>query len=446
MFSAITNASVQLVNRYLPSPFVFSIILTLIAFAVGLAITGQNVIAMAGHWGNGLWSLHSFAMQMALILVTGYALASAPFIQRLLDNLASKIHSPTTAIMVSTLVGLVGAWINWGFGLIIGAIFAKALARKVANVDYPLLVAAAYSGFVIWHGGLSGSIPLTLSSGGDTLMTLSGNVMTEAVPLSQTVFAGYNLLIVGLLLVILPILNRLMHPKNPTTIDPDLIKDKAYVLPRRDTPAQKLDDSCIVAVVLLALAVMYYMNEFGSNGFGLGLNIVIGLFLFVGLLAHGTLERYYRAVNSGIGGITGIVLLFPFYGGIMGIMTGANADGISISTQVTEFFVNSASADSFPIFAFLSAGLVNVFVPSGGGQFAVQGPVMIPAGVELGVSPAVTAMAIAWGDAWTNMIQPFWALPLLGIAGLDARAIMGYCLIVLAVSGVIITSVFWLVA
>ena len=445
MFNAITNASVQLVNRYLPSPFVFSIILTLIAFVVGLAVTGQDMISMAGHWGNGLWSLHSFAMQMALILVTGYAFASAPFIQRLLDNIASRIHSPSTAIIVSTLVGLVGSWINWGFGLIIGAIFAKSLAKKVANVDYPLLVAAAYSGFVIWHGGFSGSIPLTLSSGGDTLLTLSGNVMTEAVPLSQTIFAGYNLLIVGLLVVILPLLNRFMHPKNPTVIDPKLIKKEAYVSPRRDTPAQILDDSRIVAMVLLALALMYYISEFGSNGFNLGLNIVIGLFLFVGLLSHGTLERYYRAVNSGIGGITGIVLLFPFYGGIMGIMTGANADGISISTQVTEFFVNSASADSFPIFAFLSAGLVNVFVPSGGGQFAVQGPVMIPAGVELGVKPAVTAMAVAWGDAWTNMIQPFWALPLLGIAGLDARAIMGYCLIVLAVSGAIIMGVFWLV-
>ncbi|MGO2363039.1 MAG: short-chain fatty acid transporter [Psychrobacter sp.] len=444
MFSAITNMSVQLVNRYLPSPFVFSIVLTLIAFAVGLATTGQDMIAMAGHWGNGLWSLHSFAMQMALVLVTGYAFASAPFIQRLLDSLASRVHSPTTAIMVSTLVGLVGSWINWGFGLIIGAIFAKALAKKVANVDYPLLVAAAYSGFVIWHGGFSGSIPLTLSSGGDTLLTLSSNTMTEAVPLSQTVFAGYNLLLVGLLIVILPLVNRFMHPKNPTVIDPNLIKREVYIAPQRDTPAQKLDDSRIIAVILLALALMYYISEFGTNGFNLGLNIVIGLFLFIGLLSHGTLERYYRAVNSGIGGITGIVLLFPFYGGIMGIMTGANTDGISISTQVTEFFVNSASADSFPIFAFLSAGLVNVFVPSGGGQFAVQGPVMIPAGIELGVSPAVTAMAVAWGDAWTNMIQPFWALPLLGIAGLDARAIMGYCLIVLVVSGAIIMSVFWL--
>lgn len=174
-----------------------------------------------------------------------------------------------------------------------------------------------------------------------------------------------------------------------------------------------------------------------------GLNIVIGLFLFIGLLAHGTLERYYRAVNDGISGITGIVLLFPFYGGIMGVVTGANADGVSIGTQVTNFFLNHASSDTFPILAFLSAGIVNVFVPSGGGQFAVQGPIMMPAGLALGVKPEVTAMAIAWGDAWTNMIQPFWALPLLGIAGLDARAIMGYCLMVLIASGLIIAGGFY---
>lgn len=444
MFQAITNASVLLVNRFLPSPFVFSVVLTLIAFIAGLLITGQDLITMAGFWGNGLWSLHGFAMQMALILVTGYAFANAPVIQRLLDSLASRVKTPTMAIMLVTLVGLLGSLINWGFGLVIGAVFAKSLAKHVKGVDYPLLVAAAYSGFLVWHGGLSGSIPLTLSSGGETLQTLSGGTLLEAVPLSDTIFSSYNLTIIALLLLVLPVVNLMMQPKQPTVIDPALIPSDKLHIPSHDTPAKKLDDSRIMALFLFALGVMYYIHEFGSNGFNLSLNIVIGLFLFIGLLAHGTLERYYRAVDSGINGITGIVLLFPLYGGIMGIVTGVNADGVSISTQVTEFFVNSASAQSMPIFAFLSAGLVNVFVPSGGGQIAVQGPVMMPAGVELGVSPVVTAMAIAWGDAWTNMIQPFWALPLLGIAGLDARAIMGYCLIILVASGIIISGVFWL--
>ncbi|WII95138.1 TIGR00366 family protein [Moraxella haemolytica] len=444
ILQAMTNASVQLVNRYLPSPFVFSIVLTFIAFFAGLALTGQSPIEMAGHWGRGLWSLHGFAMQMALILVTGYALANAPIVQRFLTKLAGCIHSPTTAIVAVSLVGLIGSWLNWGFGLVAGAVFAKAIAKQVKHVDYPLLIASAYSGFLIWHGGLSGSIPLTLSSGGETLKTLSGGVLTEALPISQTLFSSHNLLIVGILLIGIPMLNRLMHPKNPTLIDPNLIKDEVHTPPLRHTPAQKLDDSRAMMLLLLAIVLLYYVDEFGANGFNLGLNIVIGLFLFIGLLSHGTLERYYRAVDGGIGGITGIVILFPFYGGIMGLMTGVNADGISIGTRISEFFVHSASTESFPALAFLSAGLVNIFVPSGGGQFAVQGPVMIPAGVKLGVDPAVTAMAIAWGDAWTNMIQPFWALPLLGIAGLDARAIMGYCLVILATSGMMIASVFLL--
>lgn len=329
MFQFLTNASVQLVNRFLPSPFVFSIVLTFIALVAGMILTGQSVLVMSGHWGNGLWSLHGFAMQMSFILVTGYAFANAPIIQRFLDNLAAKVTSSTMAIVISTLVGLAGSWLNWGFGLVVGAIFAKSLARKVANVDYPLLVAAAYSGFVIWHGGFSGSIPLTLSSGGENLQKLSGGVLTEAVPLSQTIFSSYNLIILAVLVIALPLINRLMHPKNPTTVDPALIKIDPIVMPDKTTPAQKLDDSRIIALALFVFAVMYYINYFGNNGFSLGLDIVIGLFLFIGLMAHGTLQRYYRAVEKGIGGIAGIVLLFPFYGGIMGIMTGANPDGVS---------------------------------------------------------------------------------------------------------------------
>ncbi|UNU74049.1 TIGR00366 family protein [Moraxella nasovis] len=442
MFKALTQFSVALVNRYLPSPFIFSILLTLIAFMLGVGLTSQNIIEMAGHWGKGLWSLHGFAMQMALILITGYALANAPIVQRFLDFLASRVKSPTMAIVLVTLVAMIGCLLNWGFGLVIGAVFAKALAKKVRSVDYPLLVASAYSGFLVWHGGLSGSVPLTLSSGGETLAKLSGGAITDAIALSQTIFSTYNLVIVSLIMLIIPALNALMHPKNPQVVNPDLIKQKVITLPPTDTPAQKLDDSRLMMMALVVLALLYYVGEF-SKGADIGLNIVIGIFLFLGVMAHGTIERYYRAVGDGISGITGVVLLFPFYGGIMGIVTGANADGVSIGSQVTHFFLNHASAESFPILAFLSAGVVNVFVPSGGGQFAVQGPIMIPAGAALSVNPSVTAMAIAWGDAWTNMIQPFWALPLLGIVGLDARAIMGYCLLVLIVSGLIITGTFY---
>lgn len=446
MFAALTQLSVRLVQSYLPSPFVFSIILTLAVFAAAWGLTGQDLTQTAASWSKGLWSLLGFSMQMALILATGHVLAQAPFVRRLLDGLAAKIKSPKAAVAAVTLVALAGCWLNWGFGLIVGAVFAKTLARQVKGADYPLLVASAYSGFLIWHGGLSGSVPLALATEGEDLAKLSGGTVQTAIPVSETLFSPLNLAIVFGLFVGLPLLNMMMHPKKPVTADPEKLKEAEPPAPPRDTPAQKLDDSRLMAWALAALGAVYLYGHFSGSGFNLALNTVIALFLFAGLVAHGTPERYGRAVEESMRGVAGIVLLFPFYGGIMGLMTGASEGGISLAAMISNAFAAWSSERSFPMLAFLSAGLVNVFIPSGGGQWAVQGPIMLPAGVELGIKPAVSAMAIAWGDAWTNMIQPFWALPLLGIAGLDARAIMGYCLMALLYSGLLISLAFLFLA
>lgn len=446
MFAKVSYFFVKVMNRYSPSPFAFCVLLTLAMMGFSLILTDQSLGQVGEAWGKGLWSLLGFSMQMALILVTGHTLAKAPVIGRTLDRLAGGIKTPKSAIFAVTLVALIGCWFNWGFGLIAGAVFAKALARQVKGVDYPLLVASAYSGFLIWHGGLSGSIPLALATEGADLVKLSGQTITNAVPISQTLFSPLNLTIVAGLLVGLPVLNMLMLPKSPHIADPAKLMEALPELPPTNTPAQKIDDSRLLALGLLAMGAVYLYGHFSANGANLALNVVIGLFLFLGIALHGTLERYNRAVEDAVKGIAGIVLLFPFYGGIMGLMMGADAQGVSLGSLVSHAFVSVANRDSFAVLAFLSAGLVNVFVPSGGGQWAVQGPIVLPAGVALGVAPEVSAMAIAWGDAWTNMIQPFWALPLLGIAGLDARAIMGYCLMALIYSGVLICGVFWIFA
>lgn len=448
MFARITHWNVQLVQRFLPSPFVFSALLSLFVLALAMFNTQQGLPTMVKHWNAGFWTLLAFAMQMALVFVTGHALASAPPLRRLLDRLAAIPRSPSQAIVMITLISLLGCWINWGFGLVIGAVMARALARQVKGVDYPLLVASAYTGFLIWHGGLSGSIPLALAGGGADVARISGGVITDAIGIEMTLFTPLNLSIIALLLIGLPLLNRAMHPSPAQckTADPALLAEPEGELPARDTPAQRLDDSRLLGLALVAMAAVYFVGHFMGKGFALDLNTVIGIFLFLGLLMHGSPERYMRAVDISVRGIGGIVLLFPFYAGIMGMMTGANADGVSLAGQISQLFIEGSSADSFPLLAFLSAGVVNVFVPSGGGQWAVQGPIMLPAGQALGVAPAVTAMAIAWGDAWTNMIQPFWALPLLGIVGLGARDIMGYCLIALVYSGLVIAGCFYFFA
>ncbi len=342
---------------------------------------------------------------------------------------------------------MVASLINWGFGLVVSAIFAKEMAKKVRGVDYRLLIASAYSGFVVWHGGLSGSIPLTLASGGEALSKSTAGILHGSIPASATIFAPFNLMIVGIILCGLPFLLAFVHPKNQDTIevDPKLLEDAPQVpIEKPSTLAGHLEQSKLLSALLALLGFSYIVAHFVQGG-GLSLNILNMIFLFAGLLLHKTPIAYIRAANEATKNATGILIQFPFYAGIMGMMVGSAGGGASLAGLLSEFFIKIATPHTFALFTFWSAGLLNIFVPSGGGQWAVQAPIMIPAGLELGIKPAVTAMAIAWGDAWTNMIQPFWALPALAIAGLGAKDIMGYCVITLLFTGLVIGVVFLMI-
>lgn len=433
----------KLVQKFLPDAFVFCIILTIIVFIAAIPVTGMNPIEVANAWGSGVWGLLLFSMQMALVLVLGSALANAPAIKKVIVVLAGVPKKPVSAIAFVTIVAAICNFINWGFGLIIGALLAKEVAKKVKGVDYRLIIAAAYSGFVIWHSGISGSIPLGLTSlGADGAVANTGGVVTEVVPTSATIFAPWNLIMIVVVVVVVAVINAWMHPepKNVISIDPKLLTEEKIEYPKPSTPAEKLENSMIlsyIVVLLGAVYLVYYFINAGSILNALSLNIVNLIFLVLGIAFHKTPIGYVRAITEAASSAGGIILQFPFYAGIQGIMTTAGATGVSLAGAISTAFVSISTPRTFPVLCYLAAGVVNFFVPSGGGQWAVQGPIMMPAGLQLGVSPAVTAMGIAWGDAWTNMLQPFWALPALGIAGLGARDIMGYCAIVLIVSGII---------
>ena len=445
MFKKLTRGCVKLVQNYLPDPFLFAVILTLIVYIGGILATGAGPLEMVKFWAGGFWSLLAFSMQMALVLVTGHTLASTSIVKKALEALAKPCKTPLQAIIAVTFVSTIACWINWGFGLVVGALYARQLARIVKGVDYRLLIASAYSGFIVWHAGISGSIPLTLATGGDAVANATKGAVTEAISTSQTIFSSWNLIIVAVILVTMPFLNRAMHPsaEDVITIDPKLLEDdkeeSTGAIKHGDTFADKMENSMILSMLIGALGMAYIIYYFATNGFELNLNIVNFTFLFLGIILHKTPRRFLDAITAAAKGTAGIILQFPFYAGIMGMMTGASvATGASFAGVISEAFVSISTQTTFPLFTFLSAGIVNFFVPSGGGQWAVQAPIMMPAGAQLGVDAAKTGMAIAWGDAWTNMIQPFWALPALGIANLGARDIMGFCLIDLLYTGVII--------
>jgi short-chain fatty acids transporter len=432
VLKALISLSNKIMQRYLPDPFLFVVILTLVVFGFGLIFTDSTSIQMVQFWGEGFWGLLAFSMQMVLVLVTGYVLASSPIFKRFLGFLASFAKSPGSAIVIVTVVSMIASWINWGFGLVIGALFAKELAKRVKGVDYRLLIASAYSGFVVWHAGFSGSIPLSIATEGHPFQDLIGVIST-----SETIFAPFNLIIVAILFVVLPITARLLMPsKDETvTVDPALFNETAAGIEEGAlTPAEKMENSMVLSMIIGILGVIFLGYYFVNNGFALNLDIVNFLFLFLGIIFHGTPKRFLAAVQEAIKGASGIVIQFPFYAGIMGMMT---ASGLAV--VVSEAFVSISNDVTFYFFAFISAGIVNFFVPSGGGQWAVQAPIMLDAAQTLDASVAKTAMAVAWGDAWTNLIQPFWALPALAIAGLKAKDIMGYCVFILVISGIVIS-------
>ncbi|WP_066015549.1 short-chain fatty acid transporter [Endozoicomonas atrinae] len=438
-----SGGCVALVQKYLPDPFIFAALLTLFVFLMAMPMSSQGPMAMVNAWAGGFWGLLEFAMQMALVVVTGHAMASAPVFKRGLSHIAGMAKTPTQAIYLVSFISALACLINWGFGLVIGALFARELAARVKNVDYRLLIASAYSGFLFWHGGLSGSVPLSIATDGNLAKVTQGAI-TGIIPTSQTMFSFFNLAIIALLLLVIPLLNRAMHPSADQVfvIDPELLKeDHSPEKPVNEmTPAERIENSKALSLLLGVMGYAFIIGYFVRNGFALNLNIVNFVFLFTAIILHGTPRRLLDAVFSGARNTAGILLQFPFYAGIMGMMTAAGPEGSSVASVISDWFVSISNETTFPLFTFLSAGIVNFFVPSGGGQWAVQAPIMMPAGLELGVDSAKTAMAIAWGDAWTNMIQPFWALPALGIAGLGAKDIMGYCLVVLIASGVIICA------
>lgn len=453
MFKKFTNACVTLVQKYLPDPFLFASILTVIVFIAGMIVTKQTPLAMLIHWNTGFWSLLSFAMQMALIVVTGHTLANTPVINKGIKKIASIPNNACQAIITTTVVAGIACWINWGFGLILGAILAKEVAKKVKGVDYRLLIASAYSGFVVWHGGLSGSIPLTIAAGGKDVAAVSAGIITSAIPTSQTLFSKYNLFIVIFILITMPVINWFMHPKGKEVfiIDPKKLEDSpaseaAATVAVEMTPAEKLENSPIISMIVGCMGMVYIIYYFATKGFKLDLNIVNFTFLFLSILLHGTPRKFLNAAASGVRATTGVIVQFPFYAGIMGMMVGTNAAGISLGKAIATGLISVATPKTFTLFTILSTALCTIFIPSGGGEWALQAPIIMPAASHLGVSVSTAAMAISWGDAWASLLQPFWALPALAIAGLGARDIMGFCIIDLLYTGVIILGTFLIIS
>jgi short-chain fatty acids transporter len=445
VFARAGAAAERFVRRWMPDPFVLVLLLTLVALVLGYVnVAGLSVdsgaassLVMAWTGGFGNAEILKFGLQIILVVVTGEAIAASPPARRLLAKLTSMPRTPAQALLLVTSFALITGWLHWGFGLVASALLAREVGRSLSErgvaVHYALLGTGAYTSMLLWHAGLTASAPLLMNTEKNFVSDVLGVSGPEAkVPLSETVFAPYNLGACLVLALIVPPLVVAMHPKTgiagieTADVPPPPREDDKEQTP--SSPAEWLDKTRALTFVTGALGLSFLFRHLREKGLDLNHNVVNCTFLMLGMVLHRSPVAYARAIAQSVRGVSGIVLQFPFYGGILEVMKHTG-----LSASIAHVFVQAASSSTLPVFTFLASILTKSFVPSGAGEWAVEGPVMLQAAKTLGVSYGKITMAVAYGNMLGNMYQPFWSLPLLGLMGLRARDIMGFCLVLFVV-------------
>ena len=421
-------------EKWIPDALVIVWILTAVCFIFTFIWGDASPMSAVKAWGNGFWVLLEFGMQVCLTMITGYIVASAPLVRRALQKLASLPNpdKPAQSIVLMSLFSMISAWLSWAFSLIASALFAVFLVHRNQKVDYRLLVAAAYLGLgCTWHAGLSASAPLLVNTPDNFL--IQGEILQTTIPASETIFSPFNVILLVLVIVVVTAMMAVMHPSAADThrIKPELLEQlqlfQAPEKPHSMSPSIWLNwwpgFNMVVGITGLVWLVGHVARLGIANA--ITLNTINFFFLMLGILLHWYPWRFLKAAENAGRVVWGVIIQFPFYAGIFGLFKFTN-----LATAFTKAFIAIGSKNTFLVIAYWYAGILNYFIPSGGSEWAVTAPYLIPAGDALGVEASKIVVAYAWGDMMTDMIQPFWAIAMLAIVKLEFREIMGRLLLV----------------
>lgn len=448
----ITKAIEIFFKKFIPSPFTIAVLLTILTIVLALFFAkphligfGDYAIELLQYWENGIWSsdLLEFAYQMMLILVLGHVLVLSKPVSNLIMKITRYCNDTASSAAIVACLTMLVAFFNWGLGLIFGALLARKIAEHAQQnnlkLNYPIVGASGYMGMMVWHGGISGSAPIKINEVGHLTAMMSNNTfelmhkVPSSIDFSQTIFSFSNLLIFLTILVVISGMFYVLG-KNSKPTEINLSRYKMHHAENTSTKIDKLDNSRILATSfgLLIIITFFYRYFDAIKVLKITPNLINFLMLGLGILFHGSFKNFTGAVAASISDISGILIQFPLYFGIMGVMSSSG-----MVAQISDFFVSFSTETTLPIVTFFSAGLVNIFVPSGGGQWVIQGPIVLESALKLGVPLNKAIMALAYGDQITNMLQPFWALPLLGITKLKAKEILPYTLFAMLVGSII---------
>jgi short-chain fatty acids transporter len=420
-------------SRWVPNSFVIACLLTLVTFGLVIGIAGKSPVAAEAYWTRGFWELLELTMQLALIVLTGYIVAVSPIVSRLLEYIAGLASSDRAAIALMALVSMTAAWLHWGLGLIAGPIFLHFLIRKHPRLDYRLAVAAGYLGSTCtWHAGLSGSVPLLMATPKNFMEADAG-----LIPISLTTFSAFNLVLTAIVICVMTATVVWLYPASPRTQPPSMeVVPEAHAA-HDSGESLWIERSYALNLVMGLLGAAGLWSLYVETGSRVSINVLNFAVLFLALLLHPSPVSVTRAAARGATYLHGIVTQFPFYAGMYGLIKYSG-----LAEIIARWFTSIASPRTFPIFIYWYSGLLSFFIPSGGSKWAVEAPYVVAAAKALSVPIPHAILAYAWGDMSTHFLQPFWAIPLLAIANVEFKEIIGYLAILFLVNVAVVSTAF----
>ncbi|RRD41081.1 short-chain fatty acid transporter [Leptotrichia sp. OH3620_COT-345] len=426
-------------EKYMPDPSIFAVMLTITAFIISIVVTKVSPIQSLDNWYKGFWTLLSFAMQMSLVVIVGGVVADTPIIKSIINKIASIPKNGRQAAFVITLITILISFLQFGLSAVMGALLARnttySLKKRGVEVEYRLLSACSYIGYMTWCVGLSSSVGLTIATPGHFLEKEIG-----IIPMSVFMFNPMNIFLTISFVVVVPLIAYFLHPKDEGVQEiPEYALEALEAADSKVSEEEKtenktfgefLNNSKVVCMIIGLFGMSYVVRYFYLKGINLDLNIINTLFLFGGLLLHGTISKFVNSFSKSTSSAAGIIFQFPLYAGIMGIISYSG-----LGALIAEAIAKISTPFTFYFWTFIIASVLNFFTPSGGGQWAVQGPITIESAKIINGSVLKASLAVAYGNSWTNMAQPFWALAVLGVTGLKAKDIMGYSAALMLSSG-----------
>lgn len=435
----------DLSDRYFPDAFVFALLAVVVVFAFGLAV-GESPAQLVTAFGDGFWSLVPFTMQMVLIIIGGFVVASSRPCARLIESLAAVPKTPRGAVAFVALFAMISSLLSWGFSLIFTGLLVREIVRRLEQVDIRAIGAASYLGLgSVWSLGLSSSpamMQATKSSIPPALYEITG-----VIPLSQTIFLWQNMLLAAILIILSVAIAYYScpSPENAKTarsmgvvFEPMTLSDEAA-----KTPAERIEHSPVLTLVVVALMAAYLVRQVGEKGFiaTLDLNNFNFIFLAAGLLLHWRPRPFLRAVANSVPATGGVLIQFPFYAGIFGLISRTE-----IQQVLERFFLTVASHDTFNPFITIYSFILGIFIPSGGGLWVVEAPYVMAAARELKMHLGWTIQTYNAAETLPNLLNPFFMLPLMGILNVRARDLAGYSILQLIFHAPVVLVVCWLLA